>query len=230
VANRALRLAHRRLVVTAWQLGRLLLGNTCVALHAQLPDDRTFQHFRISRAVRYMTNRAALDLQRTVLENERALFVRVAFYAGDIGADRKVCLLRLKPAMRVVTIGAFHRAFEHLVMEWFSELRFRFVVAAQAQLGLSLPQHFVRRLLFYKCYRSGSFSKCLAAFGMRSVAIVTADIVPKVLAASKIVMALFARVANKTRFGRCFFIKRLERNDLGFVAAAFDVSAARAVT
>ena len=58
-----------------------------------------------------------------MLEHKWTLFVRVAFDTRSIDTNRELGLLRLKTAVSIVTIAAFHRAFKHLVVERFAELR-----------------------------------------------------------------------------------------------------------
>ena len=91
--------------------------------------------------MRVVTRGAAFNLQRRVFEDKRALLIRVAFVTRRIGASREACLLQLESTMRVVTIAALHRAFEHPVVERPGELRLRLVVAGHAQLRLVSLQH-----------------------------------------------------------------------------------------
>ena len=88
-----------------------------------------------------MASGAAFDLQRSMLKNEWALLIGVAFNAARIGTDSQFRLFCLEPAMRVVTIAALHCAFKHLVVEWLRELRLGLVVAAHAKLGLAGLEH-----------------------------------------------------------------------------------------
>ena len=70
--------------------------------------------------------------------NERALLIRMTTNARSIGADRKLRLFRLKSAVRVVTVAATHRSFEHFVMEGFRKLRLGLGMARHAKLRLAL--------------------------------------------------------------------------------------------
>jgi hypothetical protein len=72
-----------------------------------------------------------------VLESEWTLFVRMTLNARCICTGCEPGLLELKTAVRIVTIAALHRAFEHLVMERFVEVRLNFVVATDAELRLA---------------------------------------------------------------------------------------------
>ena len=85
-----------------------------------------------------MARGAAFQFQRGMLKDERALLVRVAFYAGLVGTYGKLGLFCLKTSMRVMAVRALHRAFEHFVVERLCERRFLFTVAAEAQLRLTL--------------------------------------------------------------------------------------------
>ena len=84
--------------------------------------------------MRRMACRAAFGLEWRVLVSERTLLVCMALYARRIGARREPGLLELEAAVRIVTITALHRAFEHLVMKRLVEVGLNFVVAANAQL------------------------------------------------------------------------------------------------
>ena len=107
-----------------------------MAFEAELSDLRPLQHLRVCRAVRSVAGGATFELEWTVFEDERSLLVCVAPYARRIGADGQFRLLLLESSVRIVTIAAPHGAFEYLVVEWLTELRFRFVVARHAELRL----------------------------------------------------------------------------------------------
>lgn len=76
-----------------------------------------------------------------MLKNERSLLIGVTFNTGRVGAYGKPRLLKFKAAVRIVTITALHLPLEHFVMEGPAELRFGLAVTANAELGLTLPQH-----------------------------------------------------------------------------------------
>ena len=98
-----------------------------------------------------MTGGAAFELERAVFEHERSLLVAVALDASGIGANRKLRLLLLESAMRIVAIAALHRAFENFMVKGLAELSFRFVVAGHAKLRLVCGKHSFRRLAWVLC-------------------------------------------------------------------------------
>ena len=122
VTDRALLVFDLCLVMKARSLRRQFFFNAGVALEAELTDACTLKHLWIARSVRRVACRAAFCLHRTVLEDERALLVRVALDAGSIGTIRKLSLLRLKTAVGVVTVAARHCALGHLVVKRLCEL------------------------------------------------------------------------------------------------------------
>ena len=69
-----------------------------------------------------------------MFKNEWTLFIGVTFDAGRIRADREFCLFRFKTTVRIMTIAAFHRAFQNFVVKGLGELRFGFAVAADTEL------------------------------------------------------------------------------------------------
>ena len=69
--------------------------------------------------------------------NKRTLLVYVALDASCIGAGGEPRLFQFKPAVRIVTIAAFHGAFQHLVMEGQLKLVLRLTVTTQTQLGFA---------------------------------------------------------------------------------------------
>ena len=84
---------------------------------AQLVDCAVSQQAWIRRSVRSVTGTAAFSLDRRMFVSERTLLVCVALDAGGIRSGRQSGLLRLKAAVRIVTIAATHRAFQDFVME-----------------------------------------------------------------------------------------------------------------
>ena len=72
-----------------------------------------------------------------MFERERTLFFAVALDARCICPDSQFGLFRFKTAVRIMTIAAFHRTFQHFVVERFRELRFCLGVAANAQLSFA---------------------------------------------------------------------------------------------
>src|SRR5690349_11736376 len=98
MTNRALCLAHRRLIVSARNLRRELFRYARMAFEAELSNLRTLEHPWVGGSVRNVARGAALKLQRTVFENERSLLVGVALDAGCIDADCELRLLGLEAA------------------------------------------------------------------------------------------------------------------------------------
>ena len=90
--------------------------------------------------MRRVTRDATIGLNRSVLINKRTLFVCVTLDTGRIEASRESCLLESKTAVRIVTVTALHRAFEHLVMERQLELVFHFAMTIQAKLRLAVTE------------------------------------------------------------------------------------------
>ena len=68
-----------------------------------------------------------------MLESEWTLLVGMTLNTRRICAGRQPRLLELETAVRIVTIAALHRAFEHLVMKGFVEVGLNFVVATDAE-------------------------------------------------------------------------------------------------
>jgi len=89
-----------------------------------------------------MTSHATFRLNWCVLIRERTLFISVTLNACSIRAGCESCLFELEPTVRVVTITAFHRSFEHFVMEGCVELWFDLSMATEAKLRLILRQQF----------------------------------------------------------------------------------------
>ena len=90
--------------------------------------------------MRCVTRNATVGLNRSVLVNKRTLFVCVTLDAGRIGASGQSRLFQLKSAVRVVTIAALHRAFQHFVMERQVELVLCFAMTTEAKLWLALSE------------------------------------------------------------------------------------------
>ena len=87
-----------------------------------------------------MAGDTPFGLDWSVLVNERTLFVCVTLDAGGIGASGQSRLFQLKSAVRVVTIAALHRAFQHFVMERQVELVLCFAMTTEAKLWLALSE------------------------------------------------------------------------------------------
>ena len=86
--------------------------------------------------MRGVADRTALDTHRRVLEEERTVFVQVARRARlPAGRVQRRAILG---AVRVVAIGAFHRAFRNAVVKWLRELRPHLRMAPVTQLRLGV--------------------------------------------------------------------------------------------
>ena len=72
-----------------------------------------------------------------MLESEWTLLVGMTLNACRVCARCQPGLLELETAVRIVTIAALHRAFEHLVMKRFVEVGLNLVVATDAELRLA---------------------------------------------------------------------------------------------
>ena len=87
--------------------------------------------------MRSVAGRAAFGLERRVLERERPLLTRMALDARRVRTYREPRLFELKAAVRVVAVTAFHRTFQHFVVERLAELRLGLCMAAHAKLRLA---------------------------------------------------------------------------------------------
>src|SRR5262249_27324544 len=159
--------------------------------------------------MRRMTGGATFRLHRRVFIRKWSLLVHVTLNAGRIRARRQASLLRLEPAMRIVTIAATHGPFQNFVVERSRELRLDLGGTAGAKLRVIRLQHSDRgkaRLFSigrgHQEVRAGDVRADFVRVGR--VAIGTPDIVPPVLSAAEVVPLFFARVAGKTYFGGFF--------------------------
>ena len=118
-------------------------GTECrvrVALEAEQIDGAQTEHVRVWSAVRDVAGLAALRLDGIVLENERALLIRVALKADGVLLRGCAHLMRLDGAVRVVAIGAVDKPFVHAMVKGHFELGFLGLVASDAELGLGFCQ------------------------------------------------------------------------------------------
>ena len=233
VARGAVLEPRSRQVMEAGSAGRAELKYVAVALYAELIDLAALQELRVARAVRRVAGRAAFGLYGRVLEDERPLLVRVALQARSVRARGQPRLLRLEPAVRVVAVGAFHRAFQHLVMERHCELRLGLVVALHAQLLLCVLEHLQRGRFGFERRRLRSEGQriCLRLrhLTVRAVTIHAADVVAPVLAAQVVVMLFPTRVARQTGFRDLLRALVFKSPNLRLIASALDVRLARPV-
>src|SRR5215207_2692967 len=234
VAGRAVPVLDGEVVRRAGGLRRADVVGHTVAGQAELRDRRRVEHPRVRGAVRRVARRAALGLDGRVLEGERPLLLRVALDAGRVHARREPALLGLEAAVRVVAVGALHRALQHLVVEGLRELVLLLGVALEAELLLAALEHLgvlEARLLGVgrgdERVRGGPVRAGHAAVGR--VAVGAAHVVAPVLAADEVAVLLAARVAVQTRVGDLHGGLALERPYLRLVAAAVHVRLARAV-
>src|SRR5262245_16419815 len=193
-----------------------------------------------------MTNRAAFDFCRRVLEHERPLLVGVAFHASGVCAGVKPRLFQLKSAMRIVTVAALHRAFKHAVMKRLSELRLRLVVAGHTKLRLVLHKHLrrcqvvrMRREWAYGHQRGRRIGLSLRRAGkfgrepgreVRGVAVRARYVVAPVFASLVVVVLFLTGVTLQTAFGDLFRRFVFESPNLCLLSSAFNVRLAVAVT
>ena len=107
-----------------------------MALQAQETFFAPHQEHPVDAAVRSVTGRAAFHFDGRVLEDERTALFHVALRArlpaalaqgGAVGGS-----------VRVVAIGAFHRAFRDAVVRGQGELRLNISMAAETKVGLLL--------------------------------------------------------------------------------------------
>jgi len=166
--------------------------------------------------VRRMTRDATFDLDGRVFVNEGARLVRVAIEAdrvlGGTGPlqPRSLCT---KAAVRVVAIGALHKAFLYAVVVRPRELRADVLMTGEAQLRLIRHQ------------------QALGLLGVvRLVAIDAAYLAQGMLAAGDVlvlqIVIMTAQAAVADRRGRDVF----EGENLGRIAAALNVRLAWPVT
>ena len=105
-----------------------------VACQAELVYCAVAQQPRICRAVRCVTRAATFSFHRCVFVSEGALLVGVTLDASRISASGQARLFQFKSAVRIVTVAALHRAFQHFVMEGQLKLVLDLAVTAQAEL------------------------------------------------------------------------------------------------
>ena len=122
---------------------------------AQMIHLAELQHARVSRSMRYVTGHAPVRLHRRMFERKWPLLVCVTLDACGVRADCEPRLLQLETAVRIVAIAAFHRAFQHFVMEWQIKLVFRFAVTTQAKLRFAVPEQFQIRETGLLCVGTG---------------------------------------------------------------------------
>lgn len=160
-------------------VGSTEVARSVVALEAERVDHRTFEQFRVGRAVRVMTALATVDANCGVFVQEGTAKINVALEAWFLIA---LCLFhhagpcrhaprRRRCSVRVMAIAALNHALIDPVLERHVELRADRSVAGIAEFCLSLCQ---KRLLSWRCMYGmarGADYICLGVTG-------TADICP----------------------------------------------------
>ncbi len=111
-------------------------GNRAVALVAHLVDIRNVQQPGILGTMRRVTGKAAFRLYRSMFEYKWAPCFRVALGADHVLISRRAELMVAKGPMRVVTVGALHQTFVHLMVEGLRKRRLDVGMAAIAELWL----------------------------------------------------------------------------------------------
>lgn len=137
VTGRAIGVLRVEIVLRACRLNRPHAMIDAVTGQTELRHPARDQQSRISRTMRCMTGNASFGLDRRVFIGERALLVGVTLDASGIGARGQPRLFEFKAAVRVMTIGTLHRAFENFVMERLLELMLHLGMATETELRLA---------------------------------------------------------------------------------------------
>ena len=181
-----------------------------VAGQAKLRHPTGRQHTWICGTMRCMTGNTAFSLHRRMLVDKRTLFVRMTSKTCRVCACRESCLLQLKATMRIVTVTALHRPFQHFVMGRQIELVLDFRVATQTELWLVHLQQFCRREARFlsisvgdKNIRVGEVLSRLHSVGR--MAIDATNVVTPMLAAPEVVVLFLTRVTGKTSLRNLFW-------------------------
>ncbi len=109
-----------------------------VTFDTKLSHLAPLKHFWIRRTVCVMASSTTLSSYRQMFKHEGAFFVRMAFEAGRITADREPGIFLFKVTVRVMAVAAFHLALEDLVMKWLAKLRLSLIMAGHAELRFTL--------------------------------------------------------------------------------------------
>src|SRR5687768_8302801 len=102
-----------------------------------------------------MAGDAAIGLYWSMLVNKRSLLVCVTLDTSCVRAGRESRLLELKTAVRIVAIAAFHRPFQHFVMERQIKLVLRFAVTTHAKLRFAGAEQLQIRQTGLLCVGTG---------------------------------------------------------------------------
>jgi len=212
MAKRACLILHG-LVVERGNRRRTRIDGQGMALQTQQVDLAALEQARIRGAVRSVAGGTTVDLYDRVFEYEWAGLVGVALETDGVACRCGAKLTRFESAVLVVAIRAFYKALVDPMVEGPGERLLHFQVARVTELRLLLTQQVLRFLGV-----------------MRIMAIGTSNIALQMRGASEIRMLrsvfVTAQAARATVFGGHV----LEREDLGFVAAAFDVFLTGTVT
>ena len=92
------------------------------------------QHLGIHRAMRLVTNDAALETHGSVLEGKGAAFIRMALGTGDFVAPSCFHLPGIQPSVGRVAVDAVDCAFLQAMPERLGEGRLRFFMTSDAKL------------------------------------------------------------------------------------------------
>ena len=105
-------------LIVLWS-GRFYCPNImryAMTFKTQLTNLTHSQHARIRGAVRHVTGSTAFGLDWCVLISERALLIRMTLDTCRINTGAESRLFGFESAVRIVTVAAAHRSFQHLVM------------------------------------------------------------------------------------------------------------------
>ena len=139
MANRA-RLILRCLIMEVGCSRSRTKGGSGMALQTQNVQVTGLDKPRIWRSMGSVTCYATLGLDRQMLEDKRALLIRVACEADRIPGRRRTKLLANESTMGVVTIGTLDEPFFHAMVEGHVELWLDLLMAGIAEIRLSLDQ------------------------------------------------------------------------------------------
>ena len=153
-----------------------------------------------------MAGGTTVDLYDRVLEDKGPGLVGVAFEADGVARGRGAELARFESAVRIMAIDALYKTFVNAMVEGAGEGLLHLQVALVTELGLLLPHQMLRFLGI-----------------VRIVAVGAADIVLQVRGAPEVCVLSAVLVTAQAARADLLGGRVLEREDLGFVAAAFHV-------
>jgi hypothetical protein len=153
-----------------------------------------------------MAGGTTVDLYDRVLEDKGPGLVGVALEADGVARGGSAELARFESAVRIVAIDALYKAFINAMVEGTGECLLHLQVAVVTELGLLLPHQVLRFLGIVRIVAVGAADIVLQVRGAPEVSVLGAVLVT-------------AQAARAVVFRGCV----LEREDLGFVPAAFHV-------